>query len=368
MSVFNINFTRFFTITILSHLFFISVVGADYSPNDVLIIGRPEAGGVNVEGVQHPFNRNDNNVFWYLDPNSEGSHSIARTFPCDIPADKPQQYKTVILEKGMLNEVALSAAQPAQPLQLLASTPESPNFTQEDAMLLEDLKVQREIVRQSWVNLIHEQRQLGSIIIEKLLLSGAIVKSLEHGKIYYRPVLGGKDTFASHRIVPHLIAKDKDVPCKAEFQEFNSKINDAGLKLDALDEKLSPLYKKKEEDELRANKSAAPLQSNAPQTNVQYEHIQNFINRAWNLVAPGGTMIVFAGDAQIPETALAQGVSREILAFENAEMVEEGFFASQKFEGEVYIANPLLPANINTMGWSGGRFAGSYFLIKKQPE
>ena len=372
MNISTQRIVTFCTFIFASHLFFVSAIGADYDQNSVLLIGRPERGGANIEKAKYPIINIQESTVWYLDPRSEGDYSIAEYFPCEIPSDKPQKFGTVILEQGMLNEVVITISHPTSsevPLNL-ESERKSVGFTEADEELLKRLEAERKEQWQLWKNLTEQRDLLSKSIIEEALSLKLIEESPEHNEIYYRIAGEAKETtFSHHTVIYHLLDRRLKVRDEEEFRELERRIDAASKKMLQMDKVIDPLYKRKYASEERAQEAipsqpAAEPFSPTVDPNDVYEHIRSVIGAAWDLVCPGGFLVVFAGDARIKETELAEGISNAFLSFTSG-MIEEYPFSSQDFEGEHYFSNPVLPATSNIIGWTGGRQAGSYFLIQK---
>lgn len=355
-----------------SSLFMSPAFAADFE--NILLIGRPETGGVNVEQIPSSFSQATKGVFWYLDPRTEGAHSITGMFPCPIPEDRPQRFETVCLEQGMLNEVVTHFESISLPSPPIANTEVSSNFSQEDEMLLEQLCKERNVIWERWRRLQDVVlKEAQARVISKALEMRLIEESWEHGDLYYR-IIGERNTARVIPTVNSLFIKHKGVfEEEAEIEKIQQDIAVEFERMCAKDKITDPMWKRKDgyrEDGSRIETSPVTVQVPMPERRNPEEvaqHIQSFLLAAWNLVAPGGTMIVFSGNGRVDGTALAAGITEECLRMTLPELVgvSEIEFEGQRFEGEQYISNPIFPALTDRFGWAGPRPAGSYFLVKK---
>lgn len=371
MHTFKFNYIKIITLIFTSQLFFGSVVGADFEEeaNQVLLIGRPEQGGVDLKQIPLRFSQLAKASFWYLDPRSSGSSSITGAFPYLIPESKPQQFDVVCLEQGMLNEVVIHYSSPSS-----SSTPQiapshDPSFSEEDMAVLQKLKAERFLIWEMWRKLQDvDMKELRARIIGKALEAGLIQESIEFGRKYYR-ITGAQNTARAALILEQLLVENR-VPEEEAFRNLKQRIDDEFKNMTRLDNLIDPLQKRLESPVSTGEPSQptvmmAPYERNDPREVLQ--QISSFLHSAWNLVAPGGTMIVFSGNARIDGTELAEGISKDYLGcmLPDCVEIEEVAFPGQNYEGESYISNPVFPAKIDTYGWTGGRAPGSYLLIRK---
>lgn len=370
---FNCNVMKIIILLSASQLFFMAATAADTQKFDqVLIIGRPERGGVNISQVPKRFSHIRENTIWYLDPRSEGKFSIRDSFPCSIPGDKPQQFAVVCIEQGMLNEVVTHVRNPVSSLAPSISLAQCESASDEDAQLSR-LNAEREIM---WQKCEHSKRAMVSLedrVIKKAISAKLISESFEFGYVYYR-LIGERNTSIGTIIVHRLFSSEKGCMPEEEeeYRKLCAEIDEEKRQVDEIDAVRDPIIKRQYAarsamaDNSVSTTTLAPIVERDPRE--VSEHIQNFVQNAWNLVRPGGYMVVFSRNARVEGTILADGISLEYLKsiLTNYDEFEEVFFAAQSYEGERYISNPVFPANTESFGWGGGRPDSSYFLIRKK--
>lgn len=371
MRFFNLGFIKICTVILFaSQLFLDSAMSADFDIcRNVLIIGRPEHGGVNIEQASQNFPQiNNESHVWYLDPESKGESSIPKHFPCIMPSDKPLQFELVCIEQGMLNEVV-------QGSHILASPKAPLIFTEDDKNKLAELTKERHIIWESYDSRKKELQELEREIIKEAVELRLIEKSYGEYKI---PGIS-KNTCNNTVIVPHLFFhKREEILSKEnmefasikrltqEYSELQKDINNKLESFSVIDKITDPLHKLKDKA-LALDSSLSTEKVDLIETGEMCRHIQSFIQEAWRLVSPNGVMVVFSGNAKIANTDLAGGILEEFLksSLSDFDCISECTFSGQNYESELYISNPALPATTDAFGWTGGRGPGSYFLIKK---
>lgn len=343
---------------------------------NILMIGRPAAGKINFDQASKNFSSiNDQSQVIFVDPNSQGELSVCEYFPCQIPPHFPQKFAIVCLENGMLNEVALSGPQSAG---ATIGSSGAPIHTQQK-LELQKLQDERDVVYTNWQNLKGQREAINKDIINKWLKRGLLNISIESGETYYG-VQGWKNTCSSTTIVAQVINKKNSLEnpefspyvedSERELEGVNRNIDQTFQEMSALDIRISELNKLSEQnEENRESEQVMEAHLDAPRQlgGDPCRQIEQMLQAAWQRVASEGIMIVFSGDAQIPETPLAEGISTAFLrsTLPNDASFEEHFFPEQGYEGQNYIANPAIPAVTNVMGWEGSREPGSYFVIRK---
>lgn len=364
----NLNLFNFHIFATACFVSCLSVFGADTAPQGLLLIGRFEQGGANIERAKYPLRKIEADSIWYVSPRSQGYASISEYFPCAIPAGKPQQFGFVMIEKGTLNEVVLSISSTA-PREMATSTGENQHscFSAEEGTFFSSLKAKRERYWQRWTDLGKQLGEMSRDIARVALSLNLLEESMEHGNLYYRIV--GEDkkvTYSPSTVISFLIDKGVNVPRVDEYEKCEEALVAARRKMDTADKQLEPLHKRQDEHERQTSSQIGTVQAHdAVAPEFVFEHINTFIDAAWNLVLPGGALIVFAGDAAIEGTEFAEGISRSFLSSKFTD-IEEYFYQAQEFEGQHYFANPVLPALWDIYSWTGDRASGLYFVIQKR--
>lgn len=374
----SLNFATYLIPILASQLFFSLAFS-----NHVLIIGRPENGGINMAEAVKTFPEIDGSVVWYLDPRSTGGNSIPQYFPCNMPSEGPQQFEVVCLEQGMLNEVVISlfSARPSSDLVLNSPQRTCSNLSQEDEIRLQELSLKRNEIFDLWQKAKREQREFELAVIEQALNSNLIVAVNENGEEYYR-VGQLPNTFGKMVIANRLFENKAHFP-KALFAAVESleqtyyqlaqEVDARKNIMNEIDKMIDPLIKLKDHETPtisgESTSATEPSAKNAtPITRTPNDvchDVEEMIRRAWGLVNSEGKLLVFKGNGVIDGTALCQGISEEFLTriLSTNLSIDERSFPQQSYEGEIYISNPALPAIWDAFGWGGGRDAGSYFVL-----
>lgn len=379
MNTLNCSLTHISILACASQLFFASVMGADTQKFDhVLLIGRPQAGGVKISQVPKHFSNIKENTIWYLDPRSGGDSSITGAFPCPIPDGIPQQFDFVCIEQGMLNEVVAHFRSQASSSVESTSLPKYTGSS-EDVAELSKLDAERKVIWQKWDHSRQVMVSLEKRIIRKAILANLISESFEFGHVYYR-LIGDRNTSIGTVIVDKLFAAKKGcMPVEEEeYHNLSAAIDEQKRQLDEIDASRDTIIKRRYEEEMRFHEEQRAISeqsiaaaSQAPgfalDQRAVKEHIDTFVHSAWNLVRPGGAMIVFSRNARIDGTPLTNGIARDYLEsiLVGYDRIEEISFPAQTYEGEHYISNPVFPATTDSFNWAGWRDEGSYFLIQK---
>lgn len=393
MNLYRFNLSNSFVLmAIVVQLSFDSAICAD-SPempaaakHNVLLIGRPERGGVDIEKALENFPEIAHSDVYYLAPNSEGNRSIREYFPCEMPSDKPSRFKLVCLEQGMLNEVANALAK--NPLE---QDPEPSKFTAAHKKELAELTGQRKEKYEAWYLMKQRIKELEKNIIREALVEKFIREYRRSASFIVYDIIGLHVSFNTQsedvnfcepiELVKLFDNKEKILvenekafehigPLEEEVRQLARDLDIKRKEISDLDSLIDPLNKLEySESELRKPQQSpsSSLQKRIDESREQrLNKIRQFIASAWDLVDPNGQMIVFSRDAFIEETELAQGISKTFLESLLKDFtIEEQHFCSQSHEGELYISNPIIPAIQDTFGWTGPRRAGSYFLIRK---